>query len=455
MEVFTIPIGQGDSTVIKCHSGDISIIDMGCLDPGGNGCRGMPVEKYVTLIETRFLGGGDGQLDYSRLKRVFLTHPDADHMNYGWVEERGPNNKPTGQGTGAGLLEKWSQKSQNNELLVDLLVYLGNKAPWEDDKLGFVEFLEKQENGFAAMWRGAGADWNDLDYVRLCNQPDADIKMIASDLGKSPNGKNDKSMVMSLRIEARKKMLFLGDFDTESAYNNLLFPTHGPPPTSNHPQPTLYVDEISNHQIVMVPHHGSNTNGNPNARFYDEVNPTCAIVSSAMWSTKSATKFPKVETLQAICRGHTTSHDLDFYPPLGPVGWATYTCKCPNSRPLPAPFQGNITAKWDWPDDSDPDDSDPDDSDPYDPDDPDEYPYCLDYDCSHSDYTDPDIMATPLAPKFNYEYMPQELLNCDVHIYQTSKLFAYYENKPNRHRLFMIVTRISATNTIVTASQYV
>jgi len=440
VEVFTIPIGQGDSTVIKCPGpeGDISIIDMGCLDPG-NGCRGMSVEKYVTLIERQFLGRDDSRAaDYSRLKRVFLTHPDADHMNYGWVEGRGPNNKPTGQGTGAGLLEKWSQNRGNNKIDV----HLGNKAPWEKDKPGFVDFL-KIDKGFVASWRG---DWNDQDQipVQLCNQPDqpdATIKMIASDLGKNKNKKNDKSMVMSLRVKARNKMLFLGDLETEPAYNNLLYPTHAPPSTSMHPHPTKYVDEIRNHQIVMVPHHGSNTNGNPNAIFYNEVNPICAIVSSAMLSSNSKTKSPKVETLQAICRGHTATVDFDFYPLGGPIGWATYTCECPNSRPLPVPFQGNLTADWDWLDDSDPDD-------------PDEYPYCPDSDCSNSDNTDLDIKARPVTPKYQYEYMPQELNHCDVHIYQTSKLIAYYENRPNKHRLFMIVTKISATNTIVTASQY-
>merc|ERR1712192_228881 len=249
---------------------------------------------------------------------------------------------------------------------------------------------------------GAGVDWTGNDVVQLRDkpgQPDATIKMLASDLGKTNNGKNDRSIVMSLRIGARKKMLFLGDLDTEPAYNNLLYPTNGAPPSKNHPHPKNYVDEIRNHQIVMVPHHGSGTCGNPNARLYNEVNPTYAIVSS---SIMRAYNFPKVETLQAICRGHTVAVDTNYDVLSGPIGWTTYNSKSS--------------------------------------------------DCSDSDSTDPDIMATPLNPK--YKSMLQTLQNCDVHIYQTSKPLVNYENGQKGFQLFEIVTRISATNTIVTANRY-
>merc|ERR1712212_571597 len=70
-----------------------------------------------------------------------------------------------------------------------------------------------------------------------------------------------------------KKMLFLGDF--ESSYDILL---------------SAYVNEIRDHDIVMIPHHGAASNGNPNKNFYELVKPTYAIVSAEIDSNN---KHPK------------------------------------------------------------------------------------------------------------------------------------------------------------------
>jgi len=390
VEVFTIPIGQGDSTVIKCpgEKGDISIIDMGCLDYLGTGCQSMSVEKYVEEIERQFLN-----FDYSRLKRVFLTHPDEDHLNYGY------------SGSGEGLLEKWSKwyQVQTGESKLKLDVYLGNFKTWNDNQESFVKDLEEEAKGFNPRWhqKGVTSDWSDFRSITICGfSPHATIEIVASDLGHSKDGKNDRSMVMSLRMKNRRKMLFLGDFEKSNAYNNLLFPTHPSYDPITNPNDHKYVKEIGNHQIVAVPHHGSNNNGNPNARFYNEVNPTFAIVSSAMISTKETTKFPKIETLQAICNGHTVAVNAEASDDLLPIGWATYNPNCPK-------------------------------------DDSDDSIYIPD--CSE------EIRSEPI------ESLLQNLLYCDVHIYQTSKPNV---NKPYGLQSYMIVTRISATNTMVTAYKY-
>jgi len=146
--------------------------------------------------------------------------------------------------------------------------------------------------------------------VTICDKPKTTVDIIASDLG---TNKNANSMVMSLRISNRKKMLFLGDFETKNAYNNLLWPLDN------------YVDEISDHPILMVPHHGSNKMDNPNVRFNNYVNPTFAIVSSAIWSKLM---HPQMETLQGICHGHTLTDvfadnviRIGIYDSPMPLGW--------------------------------------------------------------------------------------------------------------------------------------
>merc|ERR1712180_113309 len=94
LEVYTVPVGQGDSTLIRClDGGEVSIIDMGCAIAGD--C--LKLLQYVSEIE-EYLDQGQG-LDYRLLKRVFLTHPDYDHFSYAWV--RG----------GGGLLQKYAERA--------------------------------------------------------------------------------------------------------------------------------------------------------------------------------------------------------------------------------------------------------------------------------------------------------------------------------------------------------
>ena len=287
--VTTVPIGQGDSTVIHCptSTGDVSIIDMGCF----GGCPDMTIKQYVHEIEFQFLAVTPGnQAGYRKLKRVFLTHADADHVNYAY------------DGKGNGLLEKYERNWEQGVTPLD--VYIGNYQSWSVEKPALVNFL----NNSPAFKIRSDSNWQAVDgIVQICSEPDATIKIIASDLGSS---KNAKSMIMSLRIKdsklTHKKMLFLGDF--ESSYDILL---------------SAYLNEIRDHDIVMIPHHGAASNGNPNKNFYELVKPTYAIVSAEIDSNN---KHPKMETLQAICRTPTEAVEPRFpnndpNEHLKPMGW--------------------------------------------------------------------------------------------------------------------------------------
>ena len=348
--MFTLPVGQGDSTVIKCPNGDISIIDMGCR----GGCEHMSITQYVKFIETHFLIDFDS---YSGLKQVFLTHPDADHINFAY------------DGKGNGLMEKWLEWVETYGGGEDLHIYLTNNEAWFNPfpasqiVKNFVDWIIEHYTSFIfdVQWGNSPKS-----EVKFCpeDMPDASINLIASDLGTVT--KNARSMVLSLRIGDKRKMLFLGDLETQSSYNNLLWP--GNP----------YVNEISYHDILMVPHHGSASNGNPNARFYNAINPTYAIVSSAIWSRNYW--HPKMETLQAICHGQTLAVDPTPGSPDMPQGWINW--------------DGGKIGK--------------------------------------------------------YEYL-QQLQNCDVAIYQTSK---YFGTLGRQVQLYVIRSMISATSTTVQAVPY-
>ena len=62
--IFAIPVGQGDCTVIQCPKGDITIIDLGSRKSTGFGQQDL----------INYLNG-------QNVEAIFLTHSDLDHTN--------------------------------------------------------------------------------------------------------------------------------------------------------------------------------------------------------------------------------------------------------------------------------------------------------------------------------------------------------------------------------------
>lgn len=268
LKVYTIPVGQGDSTLIQCPNGAISFIDMGCL----GGCTMYGWEGYSKQMNTFFPTG-----DYSQLKHVFFTHPDADHINY--ALETKTNGKPSG-----GFLHKILNSNVNAE------IHFGEKAGWDEKKKWFTEFFSKNQQSYKVVFHEKHGTkppftWQDIN---ICGTNDWFIKIIASDLGKVVP--NDRSMVMSLQLKSnhkvQKKMLFMGDFQGDPQYELL----------------NDYVKLYQGHEVLMVPHHGADTGGNAETTFFNLVfdghDERHIIVSSALWSTH---KHPKGYLLMSAC----------------------------------------------------------------------------------------------------------------------------------------------------------
>ena len=74
LQVFALPVGQGDCTVIQCPNGNIIVFD--CGSSGG------PVRMLNQGIE-KWLG-----TSINRVVAILISHPNADHFNYlpyiGW-----------------------------------------------------------------------------------------------------------------------------------------------------------------------------------------------------------------------------------------------------------------------------------------------------------------------------------------------------------------------------------
>ena len=159
----------------------------------------MDIVQYVYLIESQFLGD-----DYSRLKRVFLTHPHDDHMKFAW------------NGNMEGLLEKWSayyrEYADEDDALLD--VYLGSLNGWQK-KLDFIEFLKfdgtyveddpdtiiEVGNGFNVV---DTSKWTSGNEITLCTAPKTVVTVTVV-----TSGPNARSMVILFFLLQVLKFVYL------------------------------------------------------------------------------------------------------------------------------------------------------------------------------------------------------------------------------------------------------
>ena len=69
LDIYALPVGQGDSTIIQCpkkYKGNITVVDSVSCKP----------TNYMTAQNvTNFLNG-------ETIEKIFLSHADKDHINY-------------------------------------------------------------------------------------------------------------------------------------------------------------------------------------------------------------------------------------------------------------------------------------------------------------------------------------------------------------------------------------
>lgn len=67
MNVYVLPVGQGDCTIIQCPNGNIIVVD--CGSSGGMGLKPHQIKDFL-----------HSQLD--KVVAIIITHPDRNHFNY-------------------------------------------------------------------------------------------------------------------------------------------------------------------------------------------------------------------------------------------------------------------------------------------------------------------------------------------------------------------------------------
>ena len=68
LQVFALPVGQGDCTIIQCPNGNIVVFD--CGSSGGNGMTAAEVANWL------------GNSGINRVVAILVTHANRDHYNY-------------------------------------------------------------------------------------------------------------------------------------------------------------------------------------------------------------------------------------------------------------------------------------------------------------------------------------------------------------------------------------
>lgn len=268
VEVWTYPVGTGDATLIRCPRGEVSLIDMG--------------SKSAVMDENDYVIRVWPEVEQGRLKHIFFTHADEDHINYGL--------KPS-NGKYWGLLADITAFDPTGATGT-IEIHIGKEDSWNGigHKRWFLDFIKEYKKFQLSVH---DQEWKEPEQqpderkVYICGKslyPNIFVQILAADLGGS-TAPNADSLVMKLH-NGDKKMLFLGDFD--SKYTDLYEICDNP---------DLNCDLKAD--VVMVPHHGSNTLGNGDPHFYSRVGAKNAIISSNILN--QGCKHPKSTTINAFC----------------------------------------------------------------------------------------------------------------------------------------------------------
>jgi len=317
VKVYTVPVGQGDGTIIKCPGSDgkITILDIGQTSTKNQ--HGVDEELLFKFLEK--IGGPYWQ---ENVDNIFLTHPDEDHYSFFVPVRREILSKPRTQskvvnvfigGNGKNKYEFDEDKIRKsiflkNDNLIEPygMPVLKDTDPKDETTMKrsnscgkFKKIKSIGENGedrfFRCVWinHRNGKTETMENNIEICpsseNYPTAwSLTLMAANFAKddenTKNNDNANSLVMKLTPSGRSSpsMIFFGDFENKittqewkpedkSRNYNLLI-------RASTDQYQLGLDKVElknglGSDALMLAHHGANTNGNGDDRIFIEIFP--------------------------------------------------------------------------------------------------------------------------------------------------------------------------------------
>ena len=221
LQVFALPVGQGDCTIIQCPNGNIIVYD--CGSAGGDRLTAYGVERWL-----------DTSID--RVSYILITHPHADHHSY--------------------LPEiSWNYTTLRGIIIGGQLDnYVGDTRNWLNNNINRVHLVN---NGQRCIGNNPVCAVNINTGTNFCNNQNYQFSILAANVRNNPN---QMSIVMRVAFGGWS-MLLSGDMEG-TALNDI----------------TNQLGGGLQSVVYKMSHHGA-TRANT-AQWVSQINPRYAFASS-------------------------------------------------------------------------------------------------------------------------------------------------------------------------------
>ncbi|MBQ8039930.1 MAG: MBL fold metallo-hydrolase, partial [Lachnospiraceae bacterium] len=270
VEITMLDVGQGDGVVIQNSNGNVYLSDCGSSSVS-------KVGKYRLIPFLKYKG-------YGKIKGIFLSHMDEDHINGIWE-----------------LLEA----APGEHILIEYLFLPESVLAIQEDKQALEELKAlASKNDTKLVFLSKGEEIVDGDLQFRCLYPEtvylvsediagkegAEVADINSKETTEVGNRNNSSLVLSMQYK-EFEMLFTGDVEEEGEWDIVRYEKTKREQEREQSE-MLQMEDID---ILKVAHHGSS--GSTCTEFLEEFKPKLSLISCGKNNTYG---HPHEETIERL-----------------------------------------------------------------------------------------------------------------------------------------------------------